>query len=247
MFDQLDLGAIATVTAAVIAVVAAGVGYVVRNNNERNRLLNIALFQLLEIRGLLRIIPQLKPESLLEVYFRVIQKYIPTVSFTEEDRAQTAQMLEGSWKFLLTMIFQSADRRIEESFRTSILKLAEVDPLLAFRLKSNGSLNNLIGNLDQWSMQVQNDMKDQTDDQQLQIYLKGILQGAKDFVYRDVISDIEKDLMWLSFQTSVVMFFRMIYRIFIKERRAICVLENTIDVFVRRVILPQMRSAIAAQ
>lgn len=146
--SAINWQAVASILAVVLTALFAWIGYVTRTNSERKRILSSTLFNLLEIWHRIKSLCGNNSAQLSAMYLEEIQKQIPGVEITTSDRAQVTNFLQSNVQLLLAQLATKGEDLLEDSFQQSIKQLAEVEPLLAYGLRSNQSIKSVISEID---------------------------------------------------------------------------------------------------
>ncbi len=237
----MEWGAVATIIVAVLAAAFAGIGYLIRINRERRRILCRNLFNLLEIWHQLRVHAQIEPKRVIEQYLTKFKLVFPDVQISAAETDQTKRLLIPMWKTLLGNLFENDDKSMSESFKESIRSLAEIDPILAFRLSGNPAIKTLLTNIDGYMHQLESafDIEASKRDE-TRSALSSMFSDTRNYVYRDAIKELENDLLRLAFQISPPMLMRTWFRILKRRRNEKERLSKSVDLIIEKIVVPNV-------
>ncbi|HFD33111.1 MAG TPA: hypothetical protein ENJ28_10465 [Gammaproteobacteria bacterium] len=199
-----------------LSAIFAGLGYAVRINREKKRIMCSTLYNLLEIWYQIRVSFLVNPKEIIDIYLKEINIQKPELEITENDKEILEMIYTNLWPELIAKSSDSNNRPIEFELKNSIQQLSEFDPILAYKLNSNQALKSIISIVDDYFKQIKEATsrdEDKAKIEEVDIAFKKI----RNYLYKDAIKSLEKDLIWLSFQISTNMCVRTIFNI-VKKR-----------------------------
>ena len=239
----MDLSVQAVIIGATLAAVFAALGYLVRSSKDRRRILNVALFHLLEIWHQLRILSEWQPSQFADAYIEELKRQLPSAELKVLDQQQAKSALVVPLRRLFPPMVADRKASIEESFVESVKNLSQVDPVLAFRLGGNRSVRSAITVVDGYLKQVEVAAAGSADPEELE-EIQTMLDDALRYAYKDAVQDLEKELIWLSFRAGFILTWpRTIYCIWRRRRRGTERLEKEMRTFVSEVVRPHFTSS----
>lgn len=237
----MDWSAIASIIAVVLAAIFAGIGYLVRLNRKRKRVLCVALYHLLEIWHQIRMPASINPKSFVDMYLSEIRRQAPELEITETDREIAHIFLTQLWPEMLSVADNNGEYSIEEDFNHAIEELAEFDPILAFELSSNQALKSVMSLLARYMKELEEAAKNEDSEGGIED-IELMFNNMKSFLHGDLIKGLEKDLIWLSFQISTLALIRTVRKIYKKRSAGTADAEKMIKALVSQAIVPSIKS-----
>ena len=238
----MDWGAIATISAVILAAMFAGIGYIVRLNKEKRCILCITLYNLLEIWYQIRISFLVNPKEIIAMYLEELNTQAPELEITEEVKEVIQHIYTRMWPQMLTTVGKNTTISIEDEYNKSVVALAEFDPVLAYKLSANQALKSLLSILNDYFEQIQEASKNNIDEVGME-EIDITFSKMKALLSTEVLRGLERDILWLSFQISTPMFIRTAFKVFNKRNTGAKETKKMIKVLVSQTIIASIKSS----
>lgn len=236
--SALNWPAVATILAVVLSALFAWISYVARTNNERKRILNSTLFNLLEIWHRLKRLDNFNSKQLCLVYLEEIKKQLPNVEISITETEQLTRLIENNLQSHLLQLVSKGEDLLEDSFQQSVNKLAEVEPLLAHSLHSNKAIKAAISELDNF---INSTMVSFVHDEKDKAQADEMLKGMKKYMYSDAILDLESDLKILSFKIGIPTYIRTKKLLKSKSAASNGEMQRVLSKLISELIIPHIK------
>lgn len=201
------------VVSVIIGALLSGIGYLVKTRYEHKKLLNEALFNLLEIWYVIRISTFFDVSDYMETYLRRVKDRFPEANFTKEDEEQYRQNFPKVVITSLQNFTGPAKEKLHERYLGSIRKLSGIAPILAFELSGNQNLDLYLEHFDKLLNEfspLPSDAKSESESASAMEYFR---THVKKLILSDTVHDLENDLRRLARKCGTKVWYQTVRKI----------------------------------
>lgn len=200
-----------TVTGVLLGGLITLIGFLYKQNLERIRTINEAVFNLLELRHIFRALEGFDEHKATQQYLKIVRRRFPEEAIKLENeseiRAFLSKLFREEFKMLYELVVRSDAARFSEWYFEAIRRLASVEPVLAYELSGNRNIQALLEAMDRLScLMAEPDGGEPSEDSHEAV--RAASSQLAILAVRDLVADIRK----LAWRSGLRNYFRVLWK-----------------------------------
>lgn len=221
------------IAVALIGVAGVVAVYYLRTNNENRRIINRAVFDLLEVWWLMRLVDGRRFDRFCTLYLSRLRNRMGSTDLTREQEGDLRKMMQNAWALLVLRVHGASKIRFQESYRESVRQLASIDPVLAFRLNGNETIHDRLQVVDEYLRSVDVGNIDPALSGQ---FLEEFFAQVRGLAFDDAISELERDIQRTALHAGLIAWARCIFKLRNSGKQESQRLIREVDRFLERIL-----------